>query len=305
MMNSGQLSIAIVIPIYNRIDITRQGLQHIITAISYYKTCSPLPYVIHIVVVDDGSTDGSKEWIESHLPEVTVLAGTGDLWWTGAVNLGITYALSAYPDLKGVILQNDDIVIEQGWLFNFINAINANPGALIGCATSTLNEQDVILYGGRLMKRFARERKINYRMPRKSVDLDYTVRSFDLYGRGLYIPVGVFLQVGLFDTRRFKHRGDMDLPLRAKKAGFDLRVSYGAIVFELPQHGYNLDLKETITFKEAYKLLTDFRSSYSLNHIFHYSVVATENTLEFIPFFLGNCFYHMRNVGWRLFKNYV
>jgi len=305
MMTNKHLSIAIIVPIYNRIAVTRQGLEHIINAISYYKKCTPRPYNFRIIVVDDGSTDGSKEWIQAHLPEVNVIVGTGDLWWTGAVNLGITYALSTYPDLKGIILQNDDIVIEPNWLFNFTTAIDAHPIALIGCATSTLNEKDVILYGGRLMKRFASERKLNYRIPRNTVDSGYTVQSFDLYGRGLYIPSEVFLQVGLFDTRRFKHRGDMDLPLRAKKAGFDLRVSYGAIVFELPQHGYNLDIKEKITFKEAYRLLTDFRSSYSLKHIFHYSVVATKNTKEFIPFFLGNCFYHMRNVGWRLFKNYV
>lgn len=297
---------AIIVPIYNRINVTREGLRHITTAVTTYLQNSSDPAGIELIVVDDGSTDGSKEWIRHNYPQISILSGTGDLWWTGSVNMGIRYAMGMFSNLRGVILQNDDIALEPDWLAKYIKAIEMNPGALIGCATSTLNTRDQILYGGRMMHTwFAKEKKINHLKDRKSLGSDYTVPSFDLYGRGLYIPIQVFKDIGLFDQHRFKHRGDMDIPLRAKKHGYKLLVSYGAIVYELPQFSYNLDSKQRLTLREAYTLLTDFRSSFSVRHIFYYSQIATKNIIHFIPFFIGNLYFHVRNVSWRVCKNYL
>ncbi|EOR95051.1 putative glycosyltransferase [Arcticibacter svalbardensis MN12-7] len=303
---NNQKSIVLVIPIYNRIEVTKQGLAHIINAVNYYKESSANLYGVDIIVVDDGSSDGSKEWISLHYPQIHIVVGSGNLWWTGAVNMGIQYALDNYSDLKGIILQNDDIVIEPNWIFNYIQAIDANPQALIGCATSVLDSKNMILYGGRLMHHwFAKEKKINQGTNRSILGVNYTVSSFDLYGRGLYIPYAVFRDLGLFNNKRFKHRGDMDLPLRAKKAGYKLLVSYDAIVYELPQHAYDLDGKQRLTFKEAYTLLTDFRSSYAIKHLYYYSVIATKDAFHFVPFFIGNFYFHLRTISWRVFKNYL
>lgn len=297
---------AMVIPIYNRINVTKEGLKHITTAVGTYTRNSDHPERIELIVVDDGSTDGSKEWISQNYPHIHILTGTGDLWWTGSVNLGIRYALDRFSNLRGVILQNDDVALEPDWLVKYINAIEKNPGALIGCATATLTTSDRILYGGRMMHTwFAKERKLNYLRDRNAIKPDYTVSSFDLYGRGLYIPAQVFADIGLFDQSRFKHRGDMDIPLRAKKRGYKLLVSYGAIVYELPQYAYSLDSKQQLTLREAYTLLTDFRSSFAIKHIFYYSLIATKNAIHFVPFFVGNLYFHVRNVGWRVFKNYL
>lgn len=297
---------AIIIPIYNRLNVTKEGLRHITTAVSTYVRSSSRPACIEVIVVDDGSTDGSKEWIGYNYPQIRILVGTGDLWWTGSVNMGIRYAMNSFSNLRGIILQNDDVALEPDWLLKYIRAIEANPGCLIGCATSTLNSKDRIIYGGRMMHQwFAREKKINYLRERTTIGDDYTVPSFDLYGRGLFIPTSVFKDIGLFDHVRFKHRGDMDIPLRAKKHGYKLLVSYGAIVFELPQFSYNLDSKQRLTFREAYTLLTDFRSSFSVRHIYNYSKIATANAVHFVPFFIGNLYFHVRNVCWRVCKNYL
>ncbi len=52
-----------------------------------------LPF--NVIVVDDGSTDGSYDWISNHYPQVHVLKGNGDLWWSGGMNMGIEYAINA------------------------------------------------------------------------------------------------------------------------------------------------------------------------------------------------------------------
>ena len=47
-----------------------------------------------IVVVDDGSIDGSVEAIKENFPKVTVIKTTGNLWWTASMNKGVKYILS-------------------------------------------------------------------------------------------------------------------------------------------------------------------------------------------------------------------
>jgi GT2 family glycosyltransferase len=76
--------IYIVIPVFNRINFTRECLISLRgQTYTDYKT----------LVVDDGSTDDTEEIIKREFPEVKVLKGDGNLWWTGATNMGIEYAL--------------------------------------------------------------------------------------------------------------------------------------------------------------------------------------------------------------------
>ncbi|WP_158280820.1 glycosyltransferase family 2 protein [Pararcticibacter amylolyticus] len=300
-------TITIIIPVYNRIEVTKQGLTYISRSVDYYnKQASSPEYNIQIVMVDDGSTDGTAELIKKAYPYIHVVESEGDLWWTGAVNLGINYSLQHFENLKAVILQNDDVMLEEDWLHVLIKTASKHPGCLIGCATSVPDSRDLINYGGRDINAwFAKEKRINYKVPRLNFQKGYVTDSFDLYGRGLYIPVEVFHKTGLFDQKRFKHRGDLDIPLRAKKEGYHLLVSYDAIVYELPQHSFSLDSQEHLTLKDIYRSLTDFRSSNNIGFIYHYSLIATRSPLQFIIFFISNFYYNFRGICWRYCKQWL
>lgn len=304
-MDKGEV-VFLVIPIYNRLEVTKKGLHYLCASIDHYRLNASSALEVRIIIVDDGSTDGSSEWIATHHPDITILRGDGGLWWTGAVNLAIKHALETCPDTAAIVLQNDDVVVEHDWFINLMNAAMNHPDSLIGCATSTLHNKDAIVYGGRkLHPWFATEKMLNVGSSKRGFPKGYVVPSFDLYGRGLYIPVRIFKEIGLFNQEQFRHRGDMDIPLRAKKVGFNLLVSYDAIVYEFPEHAFGLDSKKKISLKEAFKALTDFRSSNNVKFVYYYSRLATRNPIQFVVFFSSNLFYNMRRVCWRVVHQYI
>jgi GT2 family glycosyltransferase len=72
--------IFIVIPVHNRRDFTRECLLSLRK--QTYKN-------FKVIIVDDGSMDGTGDMIEKDFPEVIPLKGDGELWWTGATNMGV------------------------------------------------------------------------------------------------------------------------------------------------------------------------------------------------------------------------
>ena len=74
----------IVIPVFNRKNFTKECLLSL-------QTQSRKDF--SVVVVDDGSTDGTAQMLEKEFPEIIVVKSDGNLFWTAATNLGIQIAL--------------------------------------------------------------------------------------------------------------------------------------------------------------------------------------------------------------------
>ncbi|MET0244971.1 MAG: glycosyltransferase family 2 protein [Flavitalea sp.] len=300
--------ITIIIPIYNRLNVTKEGMHYIQGSLDTYNALpeDKRKYIFDVVVVDDGSTDGSPEWIKENYPSIEVIKTPGDLWWTGSANFGVSHVLKTRQNLQGIVMQNDDVVVEEDWVECMARDISREPEALIGCATTSPGHKDEIEFGGiNTHPWFAHITHINRNRKRSEFPKGHLEPSFYLSGRGLYIPASVFAKIGLFDQKGFKHRGDVDIPLRAKKAGYKLLVSYDAIVYELPQHTFGLDIKKKISLKELYKAMTDFRSSYSVGYVYSYSKAATRNALQFGVFFFCNFSFHMKALLSKYFKQYI
>ena len=60
-----------------------------------------------VIVIDNGSTDGTKEWVEKNFPEVYVLRTEKNLGYSGGLNLGLDYAFRKRNSDYVVITNND------------------------------------------------------------------------------------------------------------------------------------------------------------------------------------------------------
>ena len=101
------INITIIIPIYNRIAVTKVGLKKLKLSLNHYLKFGKKKYTFSIIVVDDGSSDQSAYWIENHYPEVIILKGDGNLWWAGSINLGSKHAINKLKSDYNITWNND------------------------------------------------------------------------------------------------------------------------------------------------------------------------------------------------------
>jgi N-acetylglucosaminyl-diphospho-decaprenol L-rhamnosyltransferase len=109
-LNLSQLSVVIVN--YN----AREDLRACLTALAQ---CQPTP---EIIVVDNGSTDGSAEMCSEAFPDVVLLAPGRNLWFTGGNNLGVAVAHGEF-----VLLLNPDTLPTPAALRNMVMYAESHP----------------------------------------------------------------------------------------------------------------------------------------------------------------------------------
>lgn len=280
-----KIPVAIVVPTFNRKKL-------LVECLSMINAQTVQPELV--IVVNDGSSDGTSEILKNDFPQVIELNGDGNLWWTGSVNVGIEYVLKNHPGIKGIILQNDDVKFNNNWIENLTNIANENPKALIGSLTVDVKDGDRITYAGKSTHPWFAYSKYYHRNKKlSSFKEDLLIESFDLIGRGLYIPIEVFHELGLFDFEHFKHRGDTELPLRAKYAGYKLLVSSRALVMEYTNTTAAVDIKEKYSLKDFKPKFFDFRSSAYWKYRYYYGKILAKNPVQHMVFFSCRMFIHL------------
>lgn len=210
-------SVYIIIPVHNRKNITLICLDNL------SKNGDLERY--HAIVVDDGSTDGTTEAIRDLYPEVIVLLGDGNLWWTGAIKKGMEYAFENKAEF--IIWLNDDCQFSEAALTNLVNCSQNCQVAIAGCQGFELNQPTQLAFGGKI-KTWKGYRFIN--APSGAI-----VACDLLSGNLVCIPRAVITQIGYPNTDITPHYGGDSLYLiRAKQAGFKLLVDARSTVFNLP-----------------------------------------------------------------------
>ncbi|MFH0758620.1 MAG: glycosyltransferase family 2 protein [Bacteroidota bacterium] len=210
--------VAILLPVFNNLEFTQKCIRLLDEEAVQVKftNCS-----FHVVVVDDGSTDGTGAWLAKNYPGIHVCKGDGDLWWSGGVNLGANYAMEEMG-ADFLLLWNNDVT-HSGDYFEQIDRLLAEPEdmTLYGSKIYFAGDQGLIWsYGGifdpqkgkKLMLGFNQKDGIAFQDP---VEVDW------LPGMGTLIPVGALKIVGYWDAENFpQYHGDSDFTYRARKAGF-------------------------------------------------------------------------------------
>jgi hypothetical protein len=87
---------------------------------------------LRLILLDDGSTDGTAEAVCAIFPETTVLRGSGDWWWGGALHHAWQWLNAQEVAADDVIIVcNDDVDLPDGFIAHGLDLLAQNPGALV------------------------------------------------------------------------------------------------------------------------------------------------------------------------------
>lgn len=237
----------IVIPVFNRKKFTQECLLSLRNqTYQNFKT----------IVVDDGSTDGTEEMLKNDFPEVIIIKGDGNLWWTKATNWGIELALKDAKTTHVMTLNNDTLA-PTDFVEKLMQSAKEKPLAIFGASPD--------------------EQKANTsQLEEKKTGLK---RVSFLPGRGCLIPKEVFEKIGLFDEKRFPHYlADYDFTLTAHKNGFEVFLNYDAVLRTYPDESGNIQNRKKKTWKNYYNHLFDIKGGGNLKDF-------TNFTLKHKPFY--------------------
>lgn len=292
MNQTSEKSAYIIIPVYNRRQITLACLE------SLKNTGDLTRY--QAVVVDDGSTDGTKEAIEELYPEATVVVGDGDLWWTGAIALGMQYAYE--QDAKYFILLNDDCLPQTNALTQIVAHMEQHPNTIASASFYNPDATEPSRYSG-------------FRGRQGQSTLAGTVLEVEgTSGWCVGIPRAVVDRIGFPEVAKFPHyAGDSMYTYKATRAGFTACILGDAIARLVDPGESRADLPSY--FKPQMSLTSSWhwvfwhkKSPFRLPTQFYYQT-RRYGILRGVPLFLAKAFIWLVQWGqlqissWLNYKN--
>ena len=213
------MRVAVVVPSWNGADLLPACLDSLLAQ-------EPAP---EIIVVDNGSTDGSPELVQWAYPGVVLLRQSTNLGFAGGVNVGIHHAL-AY-DADYIALFNNDAVAQPGWLTGLVAEAEAHEEA--GIVTGRLLNHDgtAIDSTGECYSRWGYPFPRGRGEPNEASRYADAEEVFAATGGATVYRASMLREIGLFDAAFFAYFEDVDLSFRAQLAGWRVRYTPAAVAW--------------------------------------------------------------------------
>ncbi|MEO6283039.1 MAG: glycosyltransferase family 2 protein [Dyadobacter sp.] len=258
------LKICILIPIYNRLEVTKKGIASLKMSLErYYATHEP-HIKFDIIVVDDNSTDGSPEWIKAAHPDVVVLHGNGNLWWTGSIDLGARFAVHS-QHCSHILLWNDDLECDKDYFANLGSILEQNRELRSSILVSKIywsDTRDVLFNFGCLFNSKTGKKTLIGSNERDGEKYNKLTEVDWSGGMGTLIPADTLLKINFFDPINFpQYHGDSDMFLRAKQQGYKV---FAVPSLKLFNDRNTTGVKQIKKFADLKAFFTSNRSNYNL-----------------------------------------
>ncbi|MDR3189150.1 MAG: glycosyltransferase family 2 protein [Prevotellaceae bacterium] len=188
-----------------------------------------------IVVADNGSTDGSRAYVEQQFPHVRLIKLDRNYGFTGGYNRAMALISSPYT-----VLLNSDVGVPQGWLAPLVQHLDNNEsvGACMPKIRSFAQPQSFEYAGAAggfidlLGYPFCRGRILGA-IEQDSGQYSDLRKIFWATGACMVVRTELFKKLGGFDDDFFAHMEEIDLCWRMQNAGYDVTCIGASEVFHV------------------------------------------------------------------------
>jgi len=174
-----------------------------------------------IILVDNGSNDGSVQYISTLFPSIEIIQLNQNIGFGPACNLGIKYALED-ENCKFIFLINNDAYIHPTTIEILIDMSKEYPKVgVFGPIVYDQNTPSRIWYAGAksrlgILSAYEIHRGETDHSQFRNEYVDY------VFGAAMFVRRSVFDSVGLFDDQFFLYLEDLDFCIRAKDFGYPI-----------------------------------------------------------------------------------
>lgn len=213
-----KIQVSIIIPNWNGADLLEKCLPSI-----FFQTYKNF----ELIVVDNGSTDGSVEYIQKNYPTTQIIELQKNIGFSPAVNLGIKKAVGKY-----IVLINNDTELDKNCIHYLIKAVESQKSGFVAAKMLQFYDHSKIDSAGDYIDIVGHADNIG-RDQKDSQEFNQPHELFLATGGGSLFIKELFDQVGLFDDDYFAYMEDVDLCLRAQLQGFKGWYEPKAVIYHI------------------------------------------------------------------------
>lgn len=211
-------TVAVVVPNWNGKSVLKPCLDSLLAQTQPHR----------LIVVENGSTDGSLEFLQQNYPQVELVVNKANRGFAGGVNDGIHRAMER--GYEYVALFNNDAVAEPDWLEKLVDFLQANKEyGIATCKLVTEDKKHLDSTG---------ECYTNWGLPfprgrSEAISDKYDERPdvFGASGGASLYRVAMLQEIGLFDEDFFAYYEDVDISWRAQLAAWRVRYVPEAVAY--------------------------------------------------------------------------
>lgn len=218
-----QASVAIILVNWNSFEVTNDCIQSL----------KNIDYKEHrVLVVDNGSIDGSAEKLLTNHPEIILIKSETNQGFTGGNNLGFHYAIK--NGFTYSIMLNNDSFVEPDFLTHLVQYMEKHPNT--GAIQSRIHynhDRSILWNGGSYYSNwfgFAYTKGINQKPSKPYLQ----VKEVDwVTGCTFFVRNAVLAETGLLAQNMFIYSEDVDLSFRIKALGYSLIYNPDSVVYHI------------------------------------------------------------------------
>ena len=255
------MKLGIIIPVFNRKLVTLKCIRQL-----YEQKQEG----IEIVIVDDGSRDGTFESISLNYPDVHIVKGTGSWWYTRSVNEGLKYA-EENLQCDDYLLLNDDILLGEKYLSTITSILYKSKDKNVIYGSLSFDSADQLkptFLGVRKIVHW-RNKQYHYTYNQYISALQKGIPSWGstfIPGRGMFFSRNTFLANGFLDESFPQYGSDYEYSARAKAKGMKAEICLDALLYSYEDLTGSGSPKNKPSFQKFIKsLFNKYSPTYPLN----------------------------------------